>query len=99
MYIQHTFQFESYDKFLSCDSGEEAEPISVDFHTILLSTHCLHHVRVEHQLPAVVVEVDLGVDRGEGGEGTVLELRLAHPVEHVLRSAEGPGDGPVQCPC
>merc|ERR1712110_894747 len=80
VYPTHALQFESYGECLSCNAGQEAKPISVDFQTPLLSTHRLHHVGVEHHLPAVVVEVDLG---------------LAHPVEHVLGPAQVPVDVPV----
>merc|ERR1719222_462752 len=50
---------------------------------------------INFKLPAVVVEVDLGVDGGEGEEGTGLEHGLAHPVEHVLGPAQVPVDLPV----
>merc|ERR550519_2385814 len=93
VYPTHALQFESYGECLSCNSGQEAEPVSVDFQTPLLSTHGLHHVGVQHHLPAVVVEVDLGVDGGEGEEGTGLEHGLADPVEHVLGPAQVPVDG------
>ena len=56
-------------KCLSCSSSQDAEPISVDFETPLFSAQGLHHVGVHHHLPAVAVEVDLGVDGGEVGEG------------------------------
>merc|ERR1719201_348452 len=95
VYPSHALQFESYGKCLSCNSGQEAEPVSVDFQTPLLSAHRLYHVGVQHHLPAVVVEVDLGVDGGEGEEGTGLENSLAHPVEHVLGPAQVPVDLPV----
>merc|ERR1719186_784066 len=97
VYSTYTLQFESYGECLSCNAGQEAEPVSVDFQTPLLSSHRLHHVGVQHHLPAVVVEVDLGVDGGECGEGTGLELGLADPVEDVLGLAQVPVDVPVNC--
>merc|ERR1719186_137285 len=97
VYPTHALQFESYGECLSCNAGQEAEPVYVDFQTPLLSSHRLHHVGVQHHLPAVVVEVDLGVDGGECGEGTGLELGLADPVEDVLGLAQVPVDVPVNC--
>merc|ERR1719341_3036998 len=91
VYPTYTLQFESNVKCLSCNAGQEAEPVSVDFQTPLLSAHRLHHVGVQHHLPAVII----GVDGGEGEEGTGLENSLAHPVEHVLGPAQVPVDLPV----
>ena len=66
MYIRHVlYSLKVNGKCLSCSSGQDAEPISVDFETPLFSAQGLHHVGVHHHLPAVVVEVDLGVDGGE----------------------------------
>ena len=96
MYIRHVlYSLKVNGKCLSCSSGQDAEPISVDFETPLFSAQGLHHVGVHHHLPAVVVEVDLGVDGGEVGEGAGLELGLANPIENVLGLAQVPVGMPV----